>query len=146
VQLATEHDLAQPKAWSMGVCGWCVAENGDPDEGLALVTQAIATMQKIHSRHFLVYLLGLLADVNLKAGHLAEGMRAAHDGLALADATGERFYSAELHRLRGELFVRRSERKRDAEASFRAAIGIARQQGAVTLEHKAREGLRRWFG
>ena len=29
-QLATEHDLAMPKAWSTGVMGWCAAENGDP--------------------------------------------------------------------------------------------------------------------
>src|SRR4029077_19412836 len=53
VQMATEHELAQPKAWSMGVAGWCVAENGDLEEGLALATQAIAAMQAIHSRHFL---------------------------------------------------------------------------------------------
>src|SRR5438445_114342 len=53
VQMATEHDLAQPRAWSMGVAGWCAAENGGLEEGLALATQAIAAMQAIHSRHFL---------------------------------------------------------------------------------------------
>ena len=37
--MATEHDLAQPRAWSMGVAGWCVAENGDLDRGLALLTR-----------------------------------------------------------------------------------------------------------
>jgi adenylate cyclase len=34
LQMATEHDLAQPKAWSMGVAGWCIAHNGDLEEGL----------------------------------------------------------------------------------------------------------------
>ena len=33
MQMATEHDLAKPRAWSMGVAGWCIAENGDPDRG-----------------------------------------------------------------------------------------------------------------
>ena len=36
VQMASEHDLAQPKAWSMSVAGWCAAENGDVERGLAL--------------------------------------------------------------------------------------------------------------
>lgn len=147
MQMATEHDLAQPKAWSMGVAGWCIAENGDPERGLALTKEAVATMEAIQSRHFLVYLLGLLTDAHLKAGHHAEAMTAAEDGLALAETTGERFYSAELRRLHGELLARPPHgERRKAEASFRAAITIARQQGAEALEHKARASLRRWYG
>jgi predicted ATPase len=146
-QVATEHDLAQPKAWGMGVAGWCMAENGDPNRGLALTTQAIASMHAIKSRHFLVYLLGLLTDMHLKAGHHAEAMKAVEEGLTMAEATGERFYSAELHRLHGELFARTPRgRRREAEASFRDAIKLANQQGAWALERKANEGLLRWFG
>jgi predicted ATPase len=145
VQMATEHGLAQPKAWSMGVVGWCAAENGDPDRGLRLATQAIAAMQAIHSRHFLAYLFGLLADARLKAGYHAEAMKAVEDGLAMVEATGERFYSAELHRLRGELLARPPhEDKNKAQTAFRAAIKIAKQQGAATLEHKAYASLRLW--
>jgi predicted ATPase/DNA-binding winged helix-turn-helix (wHTH) protein len=146
VQMATEHELAQPKAWSMGVVGWCVAENGDLEEGLALATQAIAAMQAIHSRHFLPYLLGLLADVHFKAGHEAAAMKAVEDGLATAEATGERFYSAELLRLRGELLARSPAGCKEAEASFHAAMKVAQQQGAAALEHKAKASLRRWCG
>jgi ATP/maltotriose-dependent transcriptional regulator MalT len=143
VQIATNHDLAQPKAWSMGVAGWCVAESGDPEEGLALATQAIAAMQVIHSRHFLPYLHGLLADVHFKAGHEADAMKAVDDGLATAGATGECFYSAELFRLRGELLARSPGGRKEAEASFRAAIKVAEQQGAMALQHKANASLRR---
>jgi DNA-binding winged helix-turn-helix (wHTH) protein/predicted ATPase len=145
VQVATEHDLAQPKAWGMGVAGWCMAENGDLNRGLALTTQAIATMHAIKSRHFLVYLLGLLTDMHLKAGHHAEATKAVEEGLAMAEATGERFYSAELHRLRGELFALTPPgQKREAEASFCAAIKTAEQQGAWALAHKAKESSLRW--
>ena len=141
MQMATEHDLAQPRAWSMGVAGWCAAENGDLDRGLQLTTQAIATMQAIQSRHFMAYLLGLLADSRLKAGHHDEAMKAVHEGLAMA----ERFYTAELHRLHGELLARPPhDQRRKAEAAFRTAIKIASEQGARTLEHKANESLLRW--
>jgi DNA-binding winged helix-turn-helix (wHTH) protein/predicted ATPase len=144
VQMATEHDLAQPKAWSMSVAGWCAAENGDVDRGIALATQAIVAMQTIQSRHFLVYMLGLLADAQLKARRHAEAMKTVEEALALADATGERFYDAELHRLRGELLARPPYGDtRGAEAAFRAAIEIARRQGATALERKAEASLAR---
>jgi predicted ATPase len=146
VQMAADHDLAQPRAWSMGVAGWCVAENGDLEGGLALATEAIAAMQAIHSRHFLPYLHGLLAGLHFKAGHETEAMKAVQDGLATAEATGERFYSAELFRLRGELLARSPEGRKRAEASFHTAIKLAEQQGAMALEHKAKASLRHWCG
>ena len=125
----------------MGVAGWCIAENGDLDRGLSLATQAIATLQSIQSRHFSAYLLGLLADTHLKAGHHLEAMKAVEEGLAMA----ERFYGAELHRLHGELLARPPHgQKGKAEAAFRTAIKIASEQGAGTLEHKANESLLRW--
>jgi DNA-binding winged helix-turn-helix (wHTH) protein/predicted ATPase len=146
-QMATEHDLAMPRAWSTGVVGWCAAENGDPKRGIALLTEAIAALQATQSRHLMCYLLGLLAGVQLKAGLHVEAMKAVEDGIALAEASGERYYDAELHRLRGELLARPPfGQKRKAEASFRAAIKVAKQQGSRALEHKANDSLRRWFG
>ena len=147
LQIAREHDLAQPLAWSLGVAGWCTAEGGDPDRGIALVMQAVGRMQSIQSRHFLCYLLGLLADAHLKAGHDAQALKAVEEGLALAEATGEHFYSAELHRLRGELLVRPPRAlQREAHDSFRVAITLAKRQGAKILEHKASASLHRWRG
>jgi predicted ATPase len=57
----------------------------------------------------------------------------------------ERFYTAELHRLHGELLARPPhQERRKAEAAFRTAITIAKEQGARALEHRANESLRRW--
>jgi len=145
MQVATEHDLAQPRAWSTGVAGWCAAENGESQRGLRLATDAIAAMNTIHSRHFLAYLFGLVADVHLKSGRLSEALTAAENGLAVADATGERFYSAELHRLRGECFARWPGRRRDAQNAFCAAAQLADQQGAATLKQKVRQSMRGLF-
>jgi DNA-binding winged helix-turn-helix (wHTH) protein/predicted ATPase len=146
-QLATEHDLPMPRAWSTGITGWCAAENGDLDRGIALLTEAITTLHATQSRHTMAYLLGLLADVQMKAGRHADAMKAVEDGIALAETGGERYYSAELHRLRGELFARPPHRqRRKAQASFRAAIKVAKQQGAAVLEHRANASMRRWCG
>ena len=145
-QIATDHDLAMPRAWSTGVVGWCTAENGDSERGIALLTEAMIALQATQSKHLMCYLLGLLAEVQMKAGHAAEAMKAVENGIALAEANGERYYDAELHRLRGELLARLPfDQKREAEASFRTAITVAKQQGARTLERKANEALGRWF-
>jgi len=142
MQVATEHDLAQPKAWSMGVAGWCAAANGDRDRGLFLASQAITAMQAIHSRHFLPYLLGLLADVHCQAAQDAEAMKVVQEGLAVAETTGEHFYDAELLRLRGKILARSPGGLGEAEAAFEAARKIAQQQGAMTLLRKVNETMR----
>jgi predicted ATPase len=145
-QLATEHDLALLKAWSTGVTGWCAAESGDPNRGIILLTEAITALEATQSRQFKSYLLGLLADVHMKAERHADAMKAVEDGIALAEAGGERFFSAELYRLHGELLARPLYgQKRKAEMSFRLAIEVAKRQGAATLEYKANVSMRRWL-
>ena len=118
------------RAWSTSIVGWCAAESGDSDRGIALLTDAIAELQAAQDRQFMSYLLGLSGGVQLKAGHHAEAMKVVTEGITFAAATGERFYSAELHRLHGELLAQTTmgERK-EAEAAFRAAITIAGTAG-----------------
>ena len=144
-RLATEYDLALARAWSMGVMGWCAAENGEPDRGIASLGEAVVALKTTQSLHFLSYLLGLLAEAQLKAGHHADATKSVSDGIALTAANGEVYYRAELHRLQGELLARAPcPQMRRAQASFHTAIEIARRQGAVTLERKASESLRNW--
>ena len=145
VRMATEYDLAQPKAWSMGVAGWCIAENGDPDRGIALATQAIAAMQAIQSRHFLCYLLGLLADACTQGRAGRRGDESSRGrprpGRSHRRAILQRRAASAAWRAVGASAARPEAK---AEASFRAAIKVAKQQGAAALERKAIESLRRW--
>lgn len=144
-QVATEHDLEMTKLWNTAVAGWCIATNGDPDDGLAMLDQAIAAIHATHALHFFTFHIGLLADARVKAGRYAAAMEAVEEGLAFADANGERFYCAELYRLRGELCAYYcAGREREAEAAFKTAIEVARRQGASTLERKATASLDRW--
>jgi adenylate cyclase len=143
-QLATEHDLAMPRAWSMGVSGWCAAENGDPERGVALLMEAVAALRAAHSQHFMPYLLGLLAEAHMRLGNNASALKAADEGIALADAGGERYYIAELHRLKGELLAQLSDScKNQARKSIRTAVELAKQQGAKALESRAKASLER---
>ena len=122
-------------------------ENGEHDRGLALLTEATDTLRAIQSLAWLPYLLGLLSDARIKAEQPSEAIKAVEEAISLVETTGERFYSAELYRLHGELLARASIGRRDeAKPEFDRAIKIATQQGAISLERKARDSLRRLFG
>jgi predicted ATPase len=141
-QLAGEHDLAVAKAWSMGVLGWCTAQREDASRGVALLSEAIAILQATHSRQFLSYHLAMLAQAQMRRGDHAAAMQAIDEGMALMAADGERYYAAELHRLRGELLAAPPYGdSANAETSFRTAIEIATRQGAATLIRRAEASL-----
>jgi predicted ATPase len=76
------------------------------------------------------------------SGALAEGLAAVAEGLELATKSGERFWLAELHRVRSDLLLRQSAVNLDeAERGLRAALDVARGQGARMLELRAATGL-----
>src|SRR5207249_1990126 len=79
-----------------------------------------------------------------KEGEPQAGLDALAEALVLADATGERYYEAELHRLKGEFLLRQGAGD-EAEACFREAAAVARRQAAKSLELRAAMSLARLF-
>ena len=88
------------------------------------------------------HLLALLAEAYGLAGQTEAGMGVIAEGLEAVQATGERHYEAELHRLKGES-LRLQGDEAQAEASFDQAIEVARRQEARSLELRAVMSLSR---
>jgi hypothetical protein len=63
-------------------------------------------------------------------GQTAEGLDAIAEALALVASTNERFYEAEIYRVKGELLLKHggSNTGAEAERCFRQALDIARVQ------------------
>ena len=61
----------------------------------------------------------------------------------LMEKTGERYYEAELYRLKGELMLTRGGDGAEAEACFHRAIDVARRQQAKSWELRATVSLSR---
>ena len=80
---------------------------------------------------------------------MGEGLTALAEALAAVNKTGERYYEAELYRLKGTLTLQsevrdpKSEVEREAEECFQKAIDIARRQNAKSLELRAVMSLSR---
>jgi predicted ATPase len=85
-----------------------------------------------------------LACCLARPGRLDEGLEALTEALARIERTGERWWEAETHRLRGDLLLQRSPAALDqAERCYQRAIKRARQQSAKSLELRAATSLAR---
>jgi tetratricopeptide (TPR) repeat protein len=83
-----------------------------------------------------------LAEVSLMAGDLARAEGDLKDGFAFVEQSRERYWLADLHRLSGQVALKRQESDRQgAEACFMKAIEVARSQEARLLELRAATDL-----
>ena len=90
------------------------------------------------------YWLGLLAEAYGHGGQREEALASLKEALAAVDDTGQRFYAAEIYRLKGELQLSYAvPDEQQAEACFGQALEIARQQQAKSLELRAAMSLAR---
>jgi predicted ATPase len=88
--------------------GWARAEQGQSVEGITQIRQGLATHQAVEAGIFHSYFLALLAEAYGKAGQVEEGLAALAEALTVVDKSGERFYEAELYRLKGELTLQQT--------------------------------------
>ena len=92
----------------------------------------------MQQRHRESYFLALLGQVCGWSGAYAEGLEALGEALRFVEQIGERTWEAEIHRLKGELLLARSQGDQsEAEACFSKSIDVAREQGAKLLELRA---------
>jgi len=117
----------------------------DSDSALAELKSCIDAVAAIGVYLNTPYLMTLLARSYQHAGRIAQSLQTLDDAQQSIDARGERWWEAEVHRLRGEVLLSRSpEDARDAEACFQQALEIACAQGALSLELRAAMSLTRF--
>jgi len=88
--------------------------------------------------------LTLIASALRKSRKLGEAPQEIGEALATVERTGERFYEAEVYRVKGELLLAQdSSNGLQAERSFRTAIETSRMQHAKSWELKATTSLAR---
>jgi class 3 adenylate cyclase/tetratricopeptide (TPR) repeat protein len=149
LSLSTEHGFRFYGVQGSILRGWALAEQGQTEEGIAQICHGLAAYDA-GTETFRVENLALLAAAYGKAGQAEEGLAALAEALTVADKTGERFYEAELYRIKGELTLAQSSVQRlassvqkEAEEYFLKAIEIARRQQAKSLELRAVMSLSR---
>jgi len=91
-------------------------------------------------RFTLTDLLGSLAEAYGMAGEIDKGQEFMAQALAEVERGGERYFEAELYRIKGELLLKKAERndraamEKEAEACLRQSLAVARRQEAKSFE------------
>jgi len=117
--------------------GWARATQGQVTRGLEDLTAGVTLYRATGAVLNVPYLLALLAETHLLAGDRASGLAASDEGLALAAGHLDRYFVAELHRIRGQLLLLDAADPAAAEAAFRHALAVADAQGAPELALRA---------
>jgi predicted ATPase len=167
IALSAEHGFALFSGWGPVLYGWALAENGQAEEGIPQIHRGLDALRAIEVQVFGTYWLVLLAEAYGKAGQPAEGLKAVKEALKVVENTGERWWEAELYRLKGTLALQQAEARgwtletspspralslkpqvsnrveQEAEGHFLKALAIARRQQAKSLELRAATSLAR---
>ena len=131
IKIAREQEFRLLLAWASAFEGWAEANDGESKDGLQKIIDSIGSVRAISCGQFQPHLLGLLAEARLKAGQFPEAMSAVEEALNLAVQSGERFYEAELLRLKGELqLITEREMPRQAECAFFDSLKVSKTQNA----------------
>jgi len=153
--LAHEHGFAESLAFGTSLRGWALVERASlsgareqREAGLGQLREGLAAFRAIGEELFDPLFLGTVAQGYGQGGQAEEGLRVVAEALAVVEKNDERFYEAELYRIKGELALRAGEKAKrgngeEAEECFLKAIEIAQKQQAKSLELRAVMSLAR---
>jgi predicted ATPase len=158
ISASADHGLVMYQAMGTTIRAWTLTDSGDEERGIEEMREALAALRTMGTKLLRPHFLSLLAGALERASRVDEGLRLLDEAFALADSTGEHYYLAELHRMKGEQLLAqaghralspavgtRAETVASAEACFHQSIVIARRQGARSLELRAVVSLARLY-
>jgi len=144
IALSAEHGFTLWLARATTLSGWAMAELGHNEEGIAQIEKGLAMYRATGAELDRPLQLCLLAEACRATGRFDDGLSALTEALAAADEHESRNYEAEMHRLKGELLLKRDEANAtEAKRCFRTAVEVARRQSARSLELRATISLAR---
>ena len=145
IDLSRQQGFPQQEAMGMMFDGWSQVLQGVGQAGIAQLQQGLeqyrATGAKIQHSHW----LALLAEAYGQIGRQEDSLSMVNEAMTFARRHGERFYEAELYRLRGEALRRcPGVDSVQIQRNLQRACAIAKRQQAKVLELRAMTNLCQW--
>jgi predicted ATPase len=141
--LSVEYKAPYYQLWSELLVSFAVAWERPTAAHISQLRTSISGFQASGARLRLPYYLWLLAQVYAQAGSLDEALAAIDEGMAESRANNERWWDAELHRLRGDLLLARGGDDEEVDRALLRAKEIAQAQEAKSLELRVATSLAR---
>jgi adenylate cyclase len=144
IRLCREHEIGFWLSGARVLEGWALAAEGHQD-GTAIIRQGVQNWRSSGVKLFEPYHFGLLAPAYAGDDNPAEALASLDAADAQIQRSGERWYAAELLRLRAKLGPRPADREAagSAESCLGRALALAQQQDAKSLALRAATDLAR---
>jgi len=143
IPLAAEKGFVYWEAHGLFYQGESKTLEGQVEEGIAQMNQAIGAMRATGTETCLTRLHARLAEACVKVGQTEQGLTAITEALEVRCKCDERYYESEIYRLKGELIMMKGEADAEVESYFRQAIEVARELQVKSLELRAVMSLSR---
>jgi adenylate cyclase len=137
IELSTRHNFSYWLTVGTMLRGWARSASGDTAEGIPWIEQGIRDFRASGGVLGLAYHLAQKAEALHLADRTSEALEAIREAEAVVERSEERWWCAELHRLRGVFLAALGAEETQIEASFCAAISTAKEQKSVSLEKRA---------
>jgi len=135
IELSTRHNFLYLLALGAISRGWARSASGNTTEGIPWIEQGIRDLRATGT--LMPAHLARKAEALHLADRTSEALEAINEAEALAERFENRYWSAELHRLRGVFLAAMGADEAQIEASFSEAINTAKEQKSVSLEKRA---------
>jgi predicted ATPase len=117
--------------------GWARSASSETGEGIAWIENGIRDYRAIGVMVRMPYFLALKAEALYFADRVSEALEAITEAEGAVERSEERWWYAEIQRLRGVFLATLGAKEALIEASFRAAIRTAKEQKSVSLAKRA---------
>jgi tetratricopeptide (TPR) repeat protein len=146
LRLAREHDLRFGRALGIFLEGLASAEGGASGGGLENMHRGIELLREQNVSWFDGLLKTALAEAEDQAGNTDRALEILDQTLATSERIGHHSFDAELHRVRGEMLLKRDPANpASAEEALQTAIAVAKKQGTRSFELRAALALAKLY-
>jgi class 3 adenylate cyclase/tetratricopeptide (TPR) repeat protein len=142
IAISVENEFTTTDQRARFIRGSLLAQASDPQLGIELMRSAMAAVEGNSERNRRTFYLCHIAWAHASLGQPEVGLGLLDEAVQTAEATSEKFFEAELYRLRGRILLSLG-KKGGAEAELQRALTIARQQQARWWELRAATDLAR---
>jgi predicted ATPase len=138
IRYAEQQDLTDHGVKGRFFRGYALTQFGQVEWGLSEMRECVDIEFRIGTQEDFPVYFEMLAEVTARAGHYDESLNTILQVAPVVEQRGIRYWSAELHRRRGEVLLARADTSwTEAEDEFRQALAISREQDAKLLELRA---------
>jgi len=123
--------------------GWALTMQGQPGDAVVRLRAGLEGCEASGALVGRPAMLATLAYATAMTGRIDDGLACIEEGIEDADRTRQPLYLVNLHQARGDLLGWGGSNPALAEASYRRALQLAHELGALALELRAATGLAR---